>query len=503
MKSDYSEPREQSLARRLNHLESNGIVDFAGSGSAECAKRQRLLREANPSLSHHLPLGRCGPHPVTWLGDRLVVWKDCQPGDVVSVVSSRLGRAVEERSAWFRALRATCCKVARDQKILAGVSGTASAAYVERASELFGVPVVPVEFTDADIVEGEDWLPAWFGSLDLEIGPGSGPEPPSSDQRAICVSPPIYGGFESSVPLRDRLAVGVADSVVALFVRSGGNVHNLLIDRLGSSIEAGESGKQIRLAVGENLTAAKTRDSLLEAGAVGWYLFASGDDHSNDNSPPASADIAEKRNAKLKRQQEIQNLPEDVLIHCTRRSHGPWPDESTEDRLADLILSNSQADHSALATLIHIIETRCLIASDQSTRGPVPVVSFTGVRFDELSELRVFRSHRGRWDFEPYGICIRRELLVASGARAVSYASDAEWQAMDEEARPFFQLNQSVTESGNILDWTVEQEWRQIGDVDLTLLQPEDAWVFVPSPEDAEKVRQVSPWPVVVVERPS
>ena len=129
----------------------------------------------------------------------------------------------------------------------------------------------------------------------------------------------------------------------------------------------------------------------------------------------------------------------------------------------------------------------------------MPVVSFTSVRLDELRELRVFRSHRGRWDFEPYGICIRRDSLVATGARAVSYASDDEWKEMSEQERPFFQLNRSVTRAGNIMDWTVEQEWRQIGNVDLSTLKPEDAWIFVPDEEEAAKVRLVSPWPVVVI----
>ena len=164
-----------------------------------------------------------------------------------------------------------------------------------------------------------------------------------------------------------------------------------------------------------------------------------------------------------------------------------------------LILANDLADHSALATLRHIIETRKLIASATSVRGEVSVVSLTAVPLQELERLRVFRPHRGRWDFEPYGICIRRSALIAAGARAVGYATDEDWQELPEEDQPFFQLAKSTTRSGNELDWTVEQEWRHIGDVDLDSLDREDVWVFVPTSEEAERLRDVSPWPVITL----
>lgn len=505
-KSDYSEPSKDPVIRWLNQQDEWRVVAYSRVDSSGCSKNQHYPRgevgEPCVGAPTHFPVGKLGTHTVSRLGDRLIVWKNCDPNRVVSVVSSRMGRAVDERAAWFQALRATCCKVANENSLLLEIPGTAASAYVQRASELFGIPTVPVDVAVSDAADAPnvgdsndslDCLTKWFSDVELE----------ESHQPAIFVSPSLSGASQAT-PLRDQLAVLIPGSIVALLVRPGGNILKLLEARLESFETPIEGGNKVRLAIGENLTRAATRDSLLKAGAVGWYLFESRGSSGPSPSVPddvqsVDASVVARRIHRAEHQPKITDVPDDVLIHCTRRSHGPWPDESSGDRLKDLILSKQQADHSALATLMHIVETRRLFASSQSTRGPVPVVSFTSVRLEELSELRVFRSHRGRWDFEPYGICIKRKLMESRGARAVSYASDAEWERLSEEDRPFFQLSKSVTSSGNILDWTVEQEWRQTGDVDLESLGHDDAWLFCPSEEEAARLRNISPWPVVVI----
>ena len=70
---------------------------------------------------------------------------------------------------------------------------------------------------------------------------------------------------------------------------------------------------------------------------------------------------------------------------------------------------------------------------------------------------------------------------------------------MSESERPFFQLSHSVTKSGNLLDWTVEQEWRTVGDVNLAKISEKDAFVFVPSEAEATELRVISKWPVVTL----
>ena len=140
---------------------------------------------------------------------------------------------------------------------------------------------------------------------------------------------------------------------------------------------------------------------------------------------------------------------------------------------------------------------RRLLASDESIRGTTPVVSLTQVPLDELHQLRVFRPHRGHWDFEPYGICVRREWIKRCGGRPVRYASRTIWDSLTEMERLFYQLDVSVTKAGNEIDWTVEQEWRVIGDLTLAPLSPQDAFVFVPTVDEAASILEFSPWPVV------
>ena len=88
------------------------------------------------------------------------------------------------------------------------------------------------------------------------------------------------------------------------------------------------------------------------------------------------------------------------------------------------------------------------------------------------------------------------------GARPVLYGDESMWQNMNESDRPFFQPAHSSgstsddTDSG--IDWTVEREWRHIGDLDLSRLSHEDALVFVPNFAAARRLSAVSPWPITL-----
>jgi hypothetical protein len=143
---------------------------------------------------------------------------------------------------------------------------------------------------------------------------------------------------------------------------------------------------------------------------------------------------------------------------------------------------------------------RRLIASARAIRGGTPVVSFTSIPLTELHRLRVFRPHRVRWDFQPYGICIRRPWLEQRETRPVRYAADQQWTDLSEDERPFFQLDHTrARRGGATMDWTVEQEWRHLGDLTLQELPSEEGFVFVPTPSEAQQLATVSRWPVVVV----
>ena len=196
-------------------------------------------------------------------------------------------------------------------------------------------------------------------------------------------------------------------------------------------------------------------------------------------------------------------MPEDCeagfLTHCTRRARGAWPNQTEQQYTDELILDSGEVDHSPFAAVRRIVTSGRLIASPDSIRGKSRVVCFTEVALAELKQLRVFRSHRGRWDFEPYGVCVRRSALEEVGASPVIYGDEEDWASLTEMEKPLFQKEQSTTPSGDIIDWTVEQEWRHVGDVMLSQFEVADVFVFVPTATEARKLSAVSPWRVVVV----
>jgi hypothetical protein len=133
-------------------------------------------------------------------------------------------------------------------------------------------------------------------------------------------------------------------------------------------------------------------------------------------------------------------------------------------------------------------------------RGDAKVVCFTAVPLRELPQLRSFRSHLARWDFEPYGVCIRRGWLEQHGCAPVRYGDDAFWESLAAEVRPFFQVRTSTSRrSGRVTDWSIEREWRHVGNVDLSKLPTDAGLIFVPSREEAEQIATISRWPVTVL----
>jgi hypothetical protein len=192
--------------------------------------------------------------------------------------------------------------------------------------------------------------------------------------------------------------------------------------------------------------------------------------------------------------------PWDFLSHWTRRSQGPWPGETETEYLDRLLGPDGKADYSALAALKRILQQEKISSTSNAIRGGYAVVSFTAIPLCEWPARRIYRRHRGRWDFEFYGVCIRRECLELSGARAVIYGDEEDWGRLGGEERPYFQLRatRGAGDGAGII-WSDEQEWRHFGDVDLRPLAADEALVFVPTLEEAQTLGRLCRWPVVVV----
>jgi hypothetical protein len=449
-----------------------------------------------------------------WLGRRLAWWPRGVPnGQRVGLVSSRIGRAPDTQQAWFTMLRAACGKIDADRDLLVTSESTTTDRYVDRAAALFGLRVLRI-----DVPQNDEQSPVeWFARV------LAGGETEANDHgHTVFLSPPLPGLPEEtdkkidSVPVRDRALVALSDRLLAFRVRRKGNLHRLVEARLGDPAWPPAS---VYVGLGPRLVRTEMAAELMDAGAVGWVVLesAAGEPGASHGESPvdSSAESGDsscrgrlRRAALVGLQHEtpaaVVSFPssEDwsFLTHCTRRRAGPWPDQEEPEFLDDLILARDEADHSALSAMKRILRQQRLIATARTIRGATPVVSFTAVPLAELHRLRVFRPHRGRWDFEPYGICISRDWLQQQGAHAVHYGDDQLWESLPSADRPFFQLRRTRRVAGTAaIDWTVEDEWRVVGDVDLTGISDDGAMLFVPSQAEAQEIAQVSRWPATAV----
>jgi hypothetical protein len=113
-----------------------------------------------------------------------------------------------------------------------------------------------------------------------------------------------------------------------------------------------------------------------------------------------------------------------------------------------------------------------------------------------LVQRRTFRSHLGRWDWEPYGLLLHRDALKYLKIEPVVYGDEADYGQLPTQHRTLFQPSQSTTGKGSI-DWREEREWRHVGDLDLSNLNPAHVICFVATRQEAIGLSRYCDWPVV------
>ena len=167
-------------------------------------------------------------------------------------------------------------------------------------------------------------------------------------------------------PLRDRVVLAAAETVYVLTLRSGGNLHRLLRERLEH-----RRGTVILVDL-PGLQSEPSRNELCDLGAQTWRPvseqcrpFENGSSTINSTDDAA---IANHDDVYL-----IVPFPDPkewaLLTHTTRSCPGPWPDESFDAYADSLLESRLDADHSPLSALRRIIRQRRLVASGRTIRG--------------------------------------------------------------------------------------------------------------------------------------
>ncbi len=477
-----------------------------------------------PMLSLGLPWlsAECS---LQWLGPRLFFWPQGIPRrHRVSIVSSRLKQRLDEESWWFDLLRTATLRSDPTHDVLCAVAGTAAHRFVCRAAELFGRSVLEFQVDARDQTVGVDEITAWLAQSagcvawnsstvvtesDLVAEPSVVESYAAGTHWTVFVSPPMAvlshavnndppaSGMQelSTHPIADRILFAAGDRLQVLRARIDGAIQALLMQHVLDSerceslvMVASDAAGQIPVITVES-----------HGGVIPWLLKSSGEGVSADKPLP---DII-KDDKPHHRSPTSQNSwgastplshPDDWLLHWTRSTVGPWPNQDEQEFNDELILGCRSSDRSALATLLRIVTEGRLWASSEAIRGGFRVVSFTEVPLHEFRRRRTYRKHRRRYDFEPWGIAIRRDILVSAGARPVAYGDEETWRATSEEARPFFQ-NVGAGDG-----WTKdEREWRIAGHMPLHSLPASAVAVFVDSEESRSIVQKQTDWQVIVV----
>jgi len=417
----------------------------------------------------------------------------------VHVASSRLNQKLDHETDWFDAIRTIGVQSVGGHALLTTATGTTADPFVCRIGKLFRVPVVRFEpmptklertwitqqlnsTADSNTLRLGTPLSAFFCWLDV---------PPANQLASKAgVAKPARGDA-------DRLLASLATMSLLLLVRSRGNVLATSEQRLQI-----QPGNGTRVLINPNLTKPKVADRLLAAGAVGWWLTGAqtADQTNNPSACSPNLDLQCEQTEPANDSdtidfQEIKKQP--FLIHWTRRRVGAWPDQTQDEYLDDLIFRSARRRHNEFAALCRILASRKILSSNRLTRDRRSVTCLSDMTLKEMISKRVFRSHLSRWDFEPYGIAFRRNVFLRQfGARPVIYGGEAEWQSLDEEQQPYFQMRKS---KGDKIDWQEEKEWRVLGDVDLNQIGPNDAVVFVGRASEVPAIAELSIWPVVVL----
>jgi hypothetical protein len=451
------------------------------------------------------------PSVAQWLGERLVLghaslFSSSTP--LFSLVSSQLGRHGYRYPQWPSWIDGALRRVRRDQGRLLLTPGSTLTDNVEYFAARAALPVVKVCWEENEDVSR--WLYHQLANLQSDKLLAKW------DRGVILLSPEMAPATETfkHLPLQDRVSLALADRVLALSVRRGGKLYALVRQRLHDplyplgSLFITLSGRTISGTSKTTLLQPQgntEEEGWLSQGAVGWVVHR--------RQAIASTPLRHCRSwisQPLRVQQWTSPLPAawkklkpnddwDYLVHCTRGISGPLIDESLEHYRERVWLSGEQPVWHPLETLAHICQTGYLRATAKLTRTAARCVSWSAVPLSPLLQRRTFRSHLGRWDWEPYGFLVQRDALRELGIREVIYGDEHEYGQLAESDRPYFQPRQrrAAASAGS---WSEEREWRVPGDVPLHALPADSILVFVRTQSEANQCSRYSPWPLLWVQ---
>ncbi|KAA1261200.1 hypothetical protein LF1_37460 [Rubripirellula obstinata] len=382
---------------------------------------------------------------------------------LIALTSSRLGHRSEIHWHVCRFLSRSILDCRRRDAILLVASGSAIEPWAIRAAELFDAPVVRIAVASEK----------------------------SSNQRCEKTHAEISIGSEEQSLSRDQILLEIADRIDAVHVRRGGRISAALRSRMLRSNDA-----SIRVAIPPASVSKSLKSdaaALVQAGAVGWFDFSIDSEKiaaESSTSSTSSEEFSFQTDASWATQSG------QWLIHCTRAPTGPWPDQTINQYRDSMILGDrSVLNRQPLDSLQQILRSGRLVASSVATSKNYPVVCLTENTLSLTLSQRCFRPHLGRWDYEPFGVAIRRSAATAMGCQPVIYGQPAMKTKLKPDDRFRFHP------VGKTYDWRKEREWRCPGSLDLQAIPSEDLHVFALRSNEAENQLADSPVPVTWIDR--
>ncbi len=378
------------------------------------------------------------------------------PREWISMVSSRLGHDLSHHRHVSRFLSRAMLDCNRRSGVALIAMGSAIEPLASRAAELFRVPVLRIGIA-TDKLKNRD------------------------------VPELLIHDREDRKLDRDQLAIMLADRVDVLHARRGGKMAMYAEKRI---TQLHDTSTRVAISTVEDDVA----KGLIASGGIGWHLRPSHMRPSHMRPPENVVDGSIASNQGTSSSDRSQLGAGEWLVHCTRGSNEPWPDE-TANQFRDSVLLNETDGHvrGAFQTLSRIVRGGKLVASCRASDRRFSVVCFSAVPLAELLERRQYRSHLHRWDYEPYGIALRTTAAERLGIRPVVYGELDERSHLPADDQYLFQAK------GKTFDWTSEREWRSRGDIDLCQLSVDDVRIFTQSEEQAVILRRICAWRVDAV----
>lgn len=375
----------------------------------------------------------------------------------VAFFNSRAPRLRPAKEEWLEALRGLLPAAAAAGLGLVSSVGTLTYDLVTAFSQRVGLPLclwlpMPLE----EILGGAPW-----GRFEAPI---------HASARLTCLTGAHDCSASTRAVCRDRLLAELADLHCLLKIRRKGNMERMLEMRRSAA-------RKPRWVLGE--------DTPGRVGASDFFTKTGKGGGSRDELTFV-APSRHWQGASMERWRPPAGKPNRLptanvdwsrfLYHYTRACAGPWPGQSHESYLADLLDDAPHARHTALDTLMRILGESRIRASAKLLKGSVPAVSLTSIAPMELTRLRHWNKTLARWTIEPYGIGIDKALLRRSGAKPVIYGSPVLYGVLKAKDRFRYQKHQPP---GSL--WRQEREWRLPHDLSLQGIPSDQRVLFVPT----------------------